>query len=195
MNHAKISTEKVRLHQLCRVQWASLVIEIWILPQFLLHRCITSILIHRSIKGVRVLLLRVGTHFDLQAWPTSTSPTFLQHWNLNTVFSIQYTWHFSPKYLPSVSLLESLIQWDAMGFGVRQNEFHCYIHQGQQTEKVQRWIWACRVVLAVQKSSEASWWHREQANPSGVLVLVGLPLYRCDWLIGPPACECKWLSH
>ena len=137
----------------------------------------------------------LGTHFDLQAWPTSTSPTFLQHWNLNTVFSIQYTWHFSPKYLPSVSLLESLIQWDAMGFGVRQNEFHCYIHQGQQAEKVQRWIWACRVVLAVQKSSEASWWHREQANPSGVLVLVGLPLDRCDWLIGPPACECKWLSH
>ena len=66
VSHAKISTEQVRPHQLCRVKWASLVAEQRILPQFLLHRYITSIPIHRSIKGVRVLLLRAGTHFDLQ---------------------------------------------------------------------------------------------------------------------------------
>ena len=61
-----------------------------------------------------------------------------------------------------MSLSENLIQWDAMGFGVKQNEFHCYIHQGQQAEKVERWIQTCRVVRAVQKSSEASWRHRER---------------------------------
>lgn len=90
---------------------------------------------------------------------------------------------FSPNWLLSVSLSESLIQWDAMSFGVRQNEFHCYIRQGQQAENVERWIWACRVVMAVQKSSEARW-RREQANPSEVLVLVGLTLCRCNWHMG-----------
>lgn len=90
---------------------------------------------------------------------------------------------FPPKWLPRVSLSESLIPWDAMGFGVRQSEFHCYIRQGQQAETVEQWIWACSVVMAVQKSSEARW-RRAQANPSEVLVLVGLTLYRCNWHMG-----------
>lgn len=41
VSHAKISTEQVRPHQLCRVKWASLVAEQRILPQFLLHRYIS----------------------------------------------------------------------------------------------------------------------------------------------------------